>query len=48
MKVAESLYTKGFISYPRTETDQFDKGIDLKSLVEKQAQDGTWGRYAQG
>ncbi|EEP80653.1 conserved hypothetical protein [Uncinocarpus reesii 1704] len=48
MKVAESLYTKGFISYPRTETDQFDKGIDLKKLVEKQVQDGAWGPYAQG
>ncbi|EFW16583.1 DNA topoisomerase 3-beta [Coccidioides posadasii str. Silveira] len=48
MKVAESLYTKGFISYPRTETDQFDKGIDLKKLIEKQIQDGVWGQYSQG
>ncbi|PGH15987.1 hypothetical protein AJ80_05363 [Polytolypa hystricis UAMH7299] len=48
MRVAESLYTKGFISYPRTETDKFDKGIDLKKLVEKQEQDGAWGQYAQG
>ncbi|KAL4960635.1 DNA topoisomerase 3 [Aspergillus stella-maris] len=48
MKVAENLYTKGFISYPRTETDQFDKGIDLKKLVEKQLPDGRWGQYARG
>ncbi|KAL4881129.1 DNA topoisomerase [Aspergillus karnatakaensis] len=48
MKVAETLYTKGFISYPRTETDQFDKGIDLKKLVEKQLPDQNWGQYAQG
>ncbi|KAL3468461.1 DNA topoisomerase [Aspergillus heterothallicus] len=48
MKVAESLYTKGFISYPRTETDQFDKGIDLKKLIEKQLPDQNWGQYAQG
>ncbi|OAX81090.1 hypothetical protein ACJ72_04572 [Emergomyces africanus] len=47
MKVAESLYTKGFISYPRTETDQFDKGIDLKKLVEKQIPSENWGQYAQ-
>ncbi|KAF9886074.1 DNA topoisomerase [Aspergillus nanangensis] len=47
MKVAEQLYTKGFISYPRTETDQFDKGIDLKKLVEKQVPDQNWGHYAQ-
>ncbi|OJJ51342.1 hypothetical protein ASPZODRAFT_21821 [Penicilliopsis zonata CBS 506.65] len=48
MKTAESLYTKGFISYPRTETDQFDKAIDLKKLVEKQVPDGSWGQYARG
>ncbi|KAL1959870.1 hypothetical protein VTO42DRAFT_1015 [Malbranchea cinnamomea] len=49
MKAAESLYTKGFISYPRTETDQFDKGIDLKKLVEKQVQNGAaWRDFAQG
>ncbi|PWY91055.1 DNA topoisomerase III [Aspergillus heteromorphus CBS 117.55] len=47
MKVAEGLYTKGFISYPRTETDQFDKAIDLKKLVEKQLPDGNWGQYAR-
>ncbi|OJJ03533.1 hypothetical protein ASPVEDRAFT_53914 [Aspergillus versicolor CBS 583.65] len=48
MKTAENLYTRGFISYPRTETDQFDKGIDLKKLVEKQLEDPNWGQYAQG
>ncbi|KAE8410864.1 DNA topoisomerase, partial [Aspergillus pseudocaelatus] len=48
MKVAEALYTKGFISYPRTETDQFDKGIDLKKLIEKQLPDANWGQYARG
>ncbi|RAL10390.1 DNA topoisomerase 3 [Aspergillus homomorphus CBS 101889] len=48
MKVAEALYTKGFISYPRTETDQFDKAIDLKKLVEKQLPDQNWGQYARG
>ncbi|MCJ1359353.1 MAG: DNA topoisomerase [Icmadophila ericetorum] len=48
MDVAESLYMKGWISYPRTETDQFDKGIDLKALIQKQVQDNNWGPYAQG
>lgn len=42
------MYTKGWISYPRTETDSFDKGIDLRGLIEKQVQDNTWGPYAQG
>jgi DNA topoisomerase III len=48
MKIAEDLYTKGWISYPRTETDQFDRGMNLEGLVQKQTQDGRWGTYAQG
>jgi DNA topoisomerase-3 len=48
MKIAEDLYTKGWISYPRTETDQFDRGMDLKALVQKQTQDGRWGAFATG
>ncbi|KAG9248104.1 DNA topoisomeras-like protein III [Calycina marina] len=47
MTIAENLYNKGFISYPRTETDRFDKGIDLKALVAKQIPDNRWGLYAQ-
>ena len=42
------MYNKGWISYPRTETDSFDKGIDLRKLIEKQVQDNAWGPYAQG
>lgn len=48
MDVAEALYVKGWISYPRTETDQFDKGIDLRALIQKQVQDNNWSPYAQG
>lgn len=48
MRVAEALYTKGWISYPRTETDQFHKDFDLQSLVRKQIEDHSWGQYAQG
>jgi len=47
MEVAESLYTKGFISYPRTETDRFDKGMNLRQLVQKQTPDPRWGAFAQ-
>ncbi|KAK1703790.1 DNA topoisomerase [Colletotrichum lupini] len=47
MTVAEGLYNKGFISYPRTETDRFDKGMDLKALCRKQTPDSRWGQYAQ-
>ena len=47
MEVAESLYNKGFISYPRTETDRFDKGMNLRALVERQIPDDRWGGFAQ-
>ncbi|KAK6388299.1 hypothetical protein LTR65_007977 [Meristemomyces frigidus] len=48
MQVAEQLYQKGWISYPRTETDQFDRGMDLQGLVQKQTQGGPWAQFAQG
>jgi DNA topoisomerase-3 len=48
MEVAEKLYMKGFISYPRTETDRFDRGMNLQALVEKQVNDRNWGQFARG
>lgn len=48
MTIAEGLYNKGFISYPRTETDRFDKGMNLKALVQKQTPDQRWGQFARG
>ncbi|KPI41916.1 DNA topoisomerase 3 [Cyphellophora attinorum] len=47
MKVAETLYQKGWISYPRTETDQFSRDFDLQSFIRKQIPDSNWGAYAQ-
>lgn len=47
LKIAEDLYTKGFISYPRTETDRFPAKMDLKKLVENQFPHPTWGSYAK-
>ncbi|KAK4146970.1 DNA topoisomerase [Dichotomopilus funicola] len=47
MTIAEKLYTRGFISYPRTETDRFDRGMDLRALVRKQTPDPRWGTFAQ-
>lgn len=32
-QVAEALYNKGFMSYPRTETDKFNRDTDLKALI---------------
>ncbi|XP_071107508.1 DNA topoisomerase 3-alpha-like [Haliotis cracherodii] len=47
MKIAEKLYTQGFISYPRTETNIFPKEMDLQSLVQDQTRDPNWGGFAQ-
>jgi hypothetical protein len=44
MKLAEELYQAGYLSYPRTETDAFDPGMDL--LVRPGGEgvgDGGWG-----
>ena len=35
MKIAESLYVKGLISYPRTDNTVYQRSINLKSIVEK-------------
>ena len=47
LKVAEKLYQSGYISYPRTETDQFDTKADLRALISQQVSDPRWGTYAQ-
>ncbi|XP_017050516.1 DNA topoisomerase 3-alpha [Drosophila ficusphila] len=47
MSIAEKLYTKGFISYPRTETNQFSKEFALAPLVEMQTGHPDWGAFAQ-
>lgn len=33
MEIAEKLYNKGFISYPRTETEIYNKEMDLKRYI---------------
>ncbi|KYN28291.1 DNA topoisomerase 3-alpha [Trachymyrmex cornetzi] len=47
MRIAERLYTQGFISYPRTETNIFPKELNLRSLVEQQVNNQEWGNFAQ-
>lgn len=46
MTIAEKLYTQGFISYPRTETNMFSKDMDLRPLVELQTPHPEWGAFA--
>jgi DNA topoisomerase III len=43
MRIAEHLYTQGYISYPRTETNSFPKDFDLQGLIQQQTQDSSWG-----
>ncbi|KAM8715173.1 hypothetical protein ACLKA7_002251 [Drosophila subpalustris] len=47
MTIAEKLYTKGIISYPRTETNQFSKEFALAPLVEQQTGHEAWGEFAR-
>ena len=45
MKTAELLYNKGFISYPRTETNSFKPFTNFKKLVELQKDHETLSKY---
>jgi DNA topoisomerase-3 len=45
-KVAEDLYNRGIISYPRTETDVFENAYDLKEIINQQTSHNEWGSYA--
>ena len=46
MRIAEKLYTQGYISYPRTETNIFPPSFDLASIVGDQTADPQWGAFA--
>ena len=43
MAIAEKLYTSGYISYPRTETNKFPKDYNLRELVQNQTVNPEWG-----
>ncbi|KDO34566.1 hypothetical protein SPRG_00629 [Saprolegnia parasitica CBS 223.65] len=45
MTAAEALYNRGLLSYPRTETDSFKEGTDLRALLDLHAGHETWGGY---
>lgn len=46
LQIAEELYTKGLISYPRTETDSFPRSMDFKHFISLQKDSNDWGEYA--
>ncbi|VDM39558.1 unnamed protein product [Toxocara canis] len=43
MSTAEYLYTRGFISYPRTETNAYPASFDLMAPLRLQQNDARWG-----
>lgn len=46
VQTADSLYQRGFLSYPRTETDQFDPDFDFDEMLQKHVGDARWGPFA--
>ncbi|KAI5123889.1 hypothetical protein M0805_005705 [Coniferiporia weirii] len=46
LDVASKLYQQGLLSYPRTETDQYDPQFDFMTLIGKQSVDPSWGAFA--
>jgi len=42
MEVAERLYNKGFLSYPRTETNTF-KAMDIREVIKELGNNKTSG-----
>jgi DNA topoisomerase-3 len=47
MEVAEKLYTKGFISYPRTETQIFASDFDFLKFLNEQTNSDQWGEFVE-
>lgn len=47
LSIAEKLYTQGYISYPRTETNIFPPGMNLNALIEQQTASARWGGFAR-
>uniref|UniRef100_A0A6Q2XS23 DNA topoisomerase n=1 Tax=Esox lucius TaxID=8010 RepID=A0A6Q2XS23_ESOLU len=44
MQIAERLYTQGYISYPRTETNHYHDNFDLKGTLKQQANNPFWAQ----
>ena len=46
LDAAEKLYQKGYISYPRTETEIFRPEFDFQAILQEQTRSDVWGNYA--
>lgn len=47
MEIMEKLYNKGFLSYPRTETNCYNKTINLRNLIGNLTGSNDFGNFAQ-
>lgn len=47
MQIAERLYTQGYISYPRTETNQYPENFDLHAVLRVLQPSGDFGDEAR-
>ena len=47
LALAESLYQKGILSYPRTETDFFKDGFELMPLIQDHCNSADWGEFCR-
>lgn len=47
MEIAEGLYNKGYISYPRTETDTFGRDFDFRGALSRLVSSSQMGEYAR-
>ncbi|OQS54792.1 Top3a [Ecytonucleospora hepatopenaei] len=47
MTIAEKLYNRGYISYPRTETDSFQNNFGFKRILEKLKEDEKYAEYLE-
>ena len=46
MEIMEKLYNRGYLSYPRTETNTYNKTINLKDLVSRLQPSDEVGHFA--
>lgn len=44
MKVAEDLYSAGYVSYPRTESTKYADSYNVTEVLEQQAKSSQWGK----
>lgn len=47
MKIAEDLYNKGYISYPRTETDSYPFNFDFKKILGKLSSEEIYKNFSE-